>query len=124
MSARKRSRVPMLTYVPNAGRAPGPKAHPLEKLAFARFRKSPAHKKRLLDQASRLIAGRYMDDGLALLRGCVRASGGFEVAAMLGGYGALQLRNAFRAGGAPTHGQFMAVFAVLNLVDSSLEVSY
>lgn len=99
---------------PKPARAPGPRAHPAEKLAFERFTKSEAQRARLLQEAAKAImASDDMDTGLALIRGCLRAAGGFGYAAMATGQRSRRLQQAFGTRGEPTVPELMATLGFL-----------
>lgn len=100
-------------------RAPGPRAHPMEKLAFERFRKSAPQRTRLLQEAATAIM--VSDDinaGLALVRGCIRAAGGFDYVAKAIPQRASRLKKAFAPNGAPTVPELMGVLRYLSALQA------
>jgi len=64
------------------GRAPGKAAHDMEKLAYKRFLEaSNSGRLKLLKEAAAETVEGNLTVGLALLRGCIRAAGGFQYVA-------------------------------------------
>ena len=105
------------TLAPKPARGPGPRAHPMEKLAFERFRKSATQRARLLQEAAKaILASDDMSAGLALIRGCIRAAGGFDYVAKAIPQRVSRLKKAFAANGAPTVPELMGVLRYLSAV--------
>jgi len=100
---------------PKPDRAPGKRAHPMEKLGYKRFLAGTQRQrvKLLKEAAGQISGGGDLNVGSALLRGCIKAAGGFERVAKILHIRVSRLRQAFGPKGEPTAPELAATLAWL-----------
>lgn len=105
---------PKMPSVVGPGRPPGKRAHPMERLAYKRFLSGSARdRNKLLGEAVREMDDN-LDKGLALIRGCIRAAGGFQAVAKATKQRLATLQKAFGPRGRPETQELVSVLGHLS----------
>lgn len=105
--------VPPKKSVIKPGRPPSKRAHPMEWLAYKRFLAGSARdRNKLLGEAVHEMDDN-LDKGLALIRGCIRAAGGFEAVAKATKQRLTSLQKAFGPRGRPEIPETVSVLGYL-----------
>ena len=94
-------------------RPSGRRFHDHERLGFDRFVSGSAQRHRVLQEAAREIRSGDLSTGLALVRGCIKAAGGYSRAAKATRQTVAKLRSTFGVKGSPTTPETAAILGWL-----------